>query len=123
MTVTASYKRLLAVPTRSKKPHLLEPRKKLNNKVFLSADARIGGFAILSGTGGGKSVMTGKHFAFSDAKRGLPQLIIDVSGQCIENFLHACLFLNKARQHELLDRVIYCNMAGQDGFVPSFPML
>jgi hypothetical protein len=89
----------------------------------LSGAARIGGLIVIAPSGSGKSIFQAKYVALPDARHGLPQVVLDVGGHTIQYFLHALLFLSPAEQRSILDRVIYCDMAGQNGYVSSWPML
>ena len=121
MSLERRYNQLLQqAPPR--KPNILERDHRYRPAVVLQ-HARIGGFLIIAPSGAGKSIFMGKHIALSDCQNHIPQIIIDVGGQCIENFLHACLFLSEPEQKELLSRIVYCDMAGEEGFVTSWPLL
>src|SRR3712207_5482521 len=90
------------------------PKKQL---ATLSQSSRIGGLIIIAPSGWGKSIFLGKFVVLPDALHGMPQVVIDVGGQTTNNFLHALLLSSRTVQHSLLTRILYCDMAGRDGFV------
>lgn len=122
MTLERTYTALLAQAP-PKKRTILDTSLRQRKSAVVFQHARIGGFLLIAPSGAGKSIFMGKHIAMSDAQNHIPQIIIDVGGQCIANFLHAALFLSEHEQRELLSRVVYCDMAGEAGFVTSWPML
>jgi hypothetical protein len=123
MTVEQRWKALMSQPLRPRKPNILETGPRRQRTVQVLETSRIGGLLIIAPSGWGKSIFLGKSVALSDCQHALPQIIIDVGGQTIQNFLHSLLFLSEEEQLELLSRIRYFDMAGTDGYISSWPML
>ncbi len=96
--------------------------------VTLPDRSRTGGLMVFDPSGWGKSRLLGRAIAHQDFLRGVGTVVFDVVGATIDNALDKLLYLPAGLQRAALERVRYCNMAGQRAadarvYVPAFPML
>src|SRR5215204_3183281 len=92
-------------------------------KAAIPDSARSGGLMIFAPSGWGKSRLLGRRICYQDTLRGTGQVVIDRVGGTIDNLLDKVLYLPKDKQLEVGSRLIYCNMAGESGYVTLWPML
>jgi len=95
----------------------------VNRKATIPDRARSGGLMIFAPSGWGKSRLLGRRICYQDTMRGTGQVVIDRVGGTIDNLLDKVLYLPRDKQLEVGSRLIYCNMAGQSGYVTLWPML
>jgi hypothetical protein len=80
------------------------------------------GVRVMAGRGAGKSRLLGRIIAWEDFLRGVPLVVLDPHGPTIDNFVDKLLYLPAAVQRRLAKRILYVNMNGMDGHVPTFPL-
>ena len=90
--------------------------------------ARPGGLIVFMPSGGGKSRLQGRGICYTDLMQGIGTVVCDAVGGTIDNCLDKVLYLSQDKQPEVLDRIRYCNMAGEqlesgETLVTSWPML
>lgn len=80
------------------------------------------GLRIASGRGGGKSRLMGRGIALTDFLNGIPILSVDPHGPTIDNFIDAFCYLPAEVQIANRHRILYLDMTGTTGYVPTFPI-
>lgn len=80
------------------------------------------GIHLMAGRGAGKSRLLGRIIAWLDFVRGVPLVIIDPIGGCIDNLLDRIVRLPGSVQESLWERIIYVDFSGSEGFVTPFPI-
>src|SRR5688500_13591681 len=99
----------------------------LARPALLPDDARSGGLMIFAPQGWGKSRLLGRGIVHQKAMRGVGVVVIEAVGGTIHNALDKALYLPEGLQRRFIDRLRYCNMAGERGedgkrYAPAFPM-
>lgn len=90
--------------------------------LWLPDFARSMGIHLMAGRGAGKSRLMGRIIAFLDLIRGVPLIILDPVGGCIDNLIDRIVRLPEAAQKSLWKRIIYVDFSGSEGFIVPFPI-
>ena len=80
------------------------------------------GIHIVAGKGSGKSRLMGRMIAAHDFAASVPLVIFDPHGTTIDNFLDKLTYLTADQQRRIAPRLVYLDMSGKSGFVPSLPL-
>lgn len=98
------------------------PLEVVRNLAVVSDQARTMGIRIAAPPGAGKSRLLGRYISFLDFLRGYPTLLVDPSGQSIDNCVDRIGRLSKKDQELLWPRVVYVDMGATFGLVEPMPL-